>query len=827
MKPWLALPPLLLASALHVAAQEVDYTRADVIRTAGAYVLGASVTPLWLDDSVRFVYTSLGKNDRGAVYLVDPARASRRVYFDQNRMAAILSVAADTILDPARFPTFNPVDNGRAIELLLHKKAFRCDPASYQCVAQDSVDWALANTIKNGPSWASRSPDKKWDVFQWRYNLYLRPAALSDSDAVTSADSVRRARADTSKKDSTARGAARGPRGRAARQDSVPLPRGSIALTNDGERLYAYGNTDRDVAADTAKPRPARVNINWTPDSRRFTVAREDLRGTRIYPMYSSTGDQPIDKSYHYAVPSDSVLPTHVVYAIDIVDRTSVQAKLPPTPQTTVSSQTFWNKAGDKYFALNANRGPSRISAHLVDAKTGETTLLVRDSSATWVELSHSFGRENWEVPKGTDDLIWWSQRDGWGHLYRIGPDGVVKNQIESGTSVVDRLFRVDSASRTTPQSVYFSAWGRDPGFLYYSHLYRVNVDGSGLTALTPEDGDHSITFAPKGPYFIDTFAPVGTAPVITLRSAVDGKVVMELGRGDSELLQSVGWRPPQIIKLKARDGVTDIYGLMYKPSTFDSTKSYPILDHIYPGPQVGSVGRWGWSGTGESQALAELGFIVVEIDHQGTPRRSKAFHDFYYRNMGDNGIPDHVAGIRQLAAMHPWIDITRVGIWGHSGGGLASTDAILRYPDFYKVAVSGSGNHNPNTYAWYWAGRYQGPYQKASYDSAANYTLAKNLKGHLLLMHGDMDNNVHLANSIKMVDALIKANKSNFDFLIFPDSPHGLPAFSIRKRWDYFVKYLLGEEPPANYEMIAPVRPPGPPRPPEVPEVPEVPEIP
>jgi dipeptidyl aminopeptidase/acylaminoacyl peptidase len=241
-----------------------------------------------------------------------------------------------------------------------------------------------------------------------------------------------------------------------------------------------------------------------------------------------------------------------------------------------------------------------------------------------------------------------------------------------------------------------------------------VNIDGSGLTALTPEDGGHSIVFAPKGPYFIDTFAPVDKAPVIALRSAVDGKVVKELGCGDSELLQSVGWRPPQVIKLKARDGVTDIYGLMGKPSTFDSTKSYPILDHSYPGPQVGSVGRWGWSGTGESQALAELGFIVVEIDHQGTPRRSKAFHDFYYRNMGDNGIPDHVAGIRQLAAMHPWIDITRVGIRGHSGGGLASTDAILRYPDFYKVAVSGSGNHNPNTYAWYWAGRYQGPYEKA-----------------------------------------------------------------------------------------------------------------
>jgi pimeloyl-ACP methyl ester carboxylesterase len=559
------------------------------------------------------------------------------------------------------------------------------------------------------------------------------------------------------------------------------------------------------------------VNINWTTDSWRFTVHREDFRGTRIYPMYSSTGDQPVDRSYHYATPSDSIVPSHVMYAIDIVDRTSTRANLAATPQTTASTQTFWNRAGDHYFALNANRGPSRISAHLVNAKTGVATTITRDSTATWVELSHQFGRENWDVPKGTDDLIWWSQRDGWGHLYRIGPDGVVKNQIESGPFAVDRLFRVDSATRTTPQVVYFSAWGKEPGFLYYSHLYRVNIDGTGMTALTPEEGDHAITFTPKGPYFIDNAAPVDKAPVIALRSAVDGKVILELQRGDAELLQSVGWRPPQVITVKARDGVTDLYGLMYKPSHFDSTKSYPILDHIYPGPQVGSVGRWGWSGTGEPQAIAELGFIVVQIDHQGTPRRSKAFHDFYYRNMGDNGIPDHVAGIRQLAARHRWIDISRVGIWGHSGGGLASTDAILRFPDFYKVAVSGSGNHHPNTYAWYWAGRYQGPYEKASYDSAANYTLAKNLKGRLLLMHGDLDNNVHLANTLKMVDAFIKANKTNFDLLIFPDAPHGLPVFSIRKRWDYFVTHLLGKTPPADYEMIAPPRVGGPPQPEDV----------
>ncbi|MCC6930774.1 MAG: prolyl oligopeptidase family serine peptidase [Gemmatimonadaceae bacterium] len=805
MRPSIALSAALLMAPLALPAQRPDYHRADVIRTAGAYVLGATVTPVWLEDSVRFLYTSTGKDDRGTIYLVDPARATRRVYFDHARLAAVLSVAGDTILDPERFPAFTAVDSGKAIELVFHHKVFRCDPASYNCTAQDSVDWALKRTLKNGPTWANRSPDRKWDVFQWRYNLYLRPAALSDSDAYTAADSVRKARADTTKKNGAA---ARPARGAAARNDSIPLPKGSIALTTDGERLFAYGNTERDVAADTAKPRPTRVPLNWTPDSRRFTVARDDYRRTRIYPMYSSTGDQPVDKSYHYAVPSDSIVPTHVVHAIDIVDRTNVRAKDAPVPQSTASARTFWNRAGDHFYMLSANRGPSRISALLVDAKTGETTTITRDSTATWVELSHSFGQENWDIAKGSDDLIWWSERDGWGHLYRFGADGTLKNQVENGRYVVDRLFRVDSATRLTPPAVYFTAWGKGSDFLYYSHLYRVNADGSGTTPLTPEAGDHAITFTPKGPYFIDTHTEIDKAPVIRLRSAIDGKVILELQRGDIELLRNVGWRPPEIIKVKARDGVTDLWGLMYKPSTFDSTRSYPILDHIYPGPQVGSVGRWGWSGTGEPQALAELGFIVVQIDHQGTPRRSKAFHDFYYRNMVDNGIPDHIAGIRQLGAAHRWIDMDRIGIFGHSGGGLASTDAILRYPDFYKVAVSGSGNHHPDTYAWYWAGRYQGPYNKASYDSSANYTMARNLKGHLLLMHGDMDNNVHLANTLKLVDALIKANKANFDLMIFPDAPHGLPTFHIRKRWDYLVRYLLNEEPPADYQMIEMPRP-------------------
>jgi dipeptidyl aminopeptidase/acylaminoacyl peptidase len=355
----------------------------------------------------------------------------------------------------------------------------------------------------------------------------------------------------------------------------------------------------------------------------------------------------------------------------------------------------------------------------------------------------------------------------------------------------------------TVKKQLYLSISGKEPANPYFTQLYRVNFDGSQMTLLSTEPGAHDFNFVPKAPYIVDSYSRVDLPPVVVLRSRDDGKVLMELGRSDSEYLRSIGWSPPEVIKVKGRDGVTDVYGLMYKPSNFDPNKKYPIIDHIYPGPFTGSTSvNYGFIGTGEPRGLAELGFIVVEIDHIGSPWRSTSFTQNYVNNMIDNGIPDHVAAIRQLAARYSWIDINRVGIYGHSGGGYASTDAMFTFPDFYKVAVSGAGNHHPNTYGHFWAERYLGLYDKAKYDKSANYTYAKNLKGKLLLMHGDMDDNVHPAATMKVVDALIKANK-NFDMIIFPDAGHGLPSFEVRKRWDYFVKYLMGAEPPEEYEMM------------------------
>jgi dipeptidyl aminopeptidase/acylaminoacyl peptidase len=387
--------------------------------------------------------------------------------------------------------------------------------------------------------------------------------------------------------------------------------------------------------------------------------------------------------------------------------------------------------------------------------------------------------------------------------------DETVKvSQLTTGPWSVGQVSYVDE----TAKQVYFTGRGREPGRnLYYAHLYRANYDGSGITLITPEDANHQITFSPSGKYFVDTYSRIETAPLTVLRAIPDGRIVRRLEEADVTRLKAVGWKPAQVFTVKARDGITDLYGLLYLPSNLDTTKKYPIIDHIYPGPQVGSVGAWSFKNGGEPFSIAELGFVVIQLDHLGTPLRSKAFHDNYYGNFGDNGLPDHITAIKQLAARYSFIDIDRVGIFGHSGGGFASTDAILRYPDFFKVAVSGAGNHDNRSYNIYWAEKYQGEMKRDTvrktdnFEGSANKTMAKNLKGHLMLMHGDMDDNVHPANTIQLVDELIKANRT-FDLIIAPNRNHGLnEPYFIRRRWDYFVQYLLGMTPPDNYEITRP----------------------
>ncbi len=321
------------------------------------------------------------------------------------------------------------------------------------------------------------------------------------------------------------------------------------------------------------------------------------------------------------------------------------------------------------------------------------------------------------------------------------------------------------------------------------------------------------MTLSPEGDYFVDSYSKPDVPPVAVLRDR-NGKLIVNLEKADISKLLATGWKPPTPFTVKARDGVTDIYGLMFKPSNLDPNRKYPIINHIYPGPQTGSVGSRSFAAArGDCDALAELGFIVVEIDGMGTPWRSKKFHEAYYGDMGDNTLPDQVTAMRQLAQRYPWIDLDRAGIYGHSGGGYATADAMFRYPDFFKVGISESGNHDNREYEDDWGEKWQGLLEDKpgssgdNYDSQANQLQAKNLKGHLLLAHGTMDNNVPPYNTLLVVNELIKANK-DFDLIMFPNAAHGYGAASnymTRRRWDYFVRYLYGAEPPANYKLSAP----------------------
>ncbi len=384
---------------------------------------------------------------------------------------------------------------------------------------------------------------------------------------------------------------------------------------------------------------------------------------------------------------------------------------------------------------------------------------------------------------------------------------------ITSGEGNVTQLLRVDEANRL----VYFQGVGRERGRdPYFRHFYRAGLDGKPPQLLTPEDADHDISLAPSGNYFVDNYSKPDVPTTSVLRDAT-GKVVLPLEKMDISRLLATGWKPPMPITVKDRGGVGDLYGLLYRPTNFDPAKKYPIVNRIYPGPQTGSVGSRQFSAArADSQALAELGFIVVEIDGMGTPWRSKRFHAAYYGNMGDNTLPDQVAGMKELASRYPWIDIDRAGIYGHSGGGFATAAAMFRYPDFFKVGVSQAGNHDNRVYEDDWAEKWQGLLEKnpdgtTNYDNQANQLVAHQLKGKLLLAHGSMDSNVPFYSTLLVVDALIKANK-DFDLIIFPNRGHGFgnEPYMVRRRWDYFVRHLLGVEPPA-YELKGP--PANPPR--------------
>jgi dipeptidyl aminopeptidase/acylaminoacyl peptidase len=591
-------------------------------------------------------------------------------------------------------------------------------------------------------------------------------------------------------------------------------------LTRDGIKDFGYAT---DNAGWTRSDRPI---LMWSPDSKRIATYQQDQRNVGEMYLVDTRVGHPKLEAWKYPLPGDETVT--MIQRVVIEVATGKVTRLQMTADQHRSSlcddiscrgdewsDVEWSADSASVAFVSSSRDHKFENLRVADAASGTVRDVLQERAETFFESGN--GSVNWRYLPASNEVIWFSERDDWGHLYLHDlKSGREKLQITTGDGNVTQLVRVDEANRL----LYFIGVGKEKGRdPYFRHLYRVGMDGANERLLTPADADHDVSISPSGRFFVDTYSRPDVPPVSELRR-IDGTLVARFETADISKLTAAGWRPPEPITVKARDGVTDLYGLLYKPTRLDPTRRYPIINHIYPGPQTGSVGARTFSAArGDAQAIAELGFVVVELDGMGTPWRSKKFHEAYYGNMGDNTLADQVAGMKQLAARYPWIDIDRAGIYGHSGGGYATASAMFRYPDFFKVGVSQAGNHDNRVYEDDWGEKWQGllkpnPDGSTNYDNQANQLVARNLKGKLLLAHGTMDSNVPPNNTLLVVNELIKANK-DFDLLLFPNRNHGFGSepYMVRRRWDYFVKHLLGAEPPPEYQMRAPaaVAPTGP----------------
>jgi dipeptidyl-peptidase-4 len=754
---------ILTAIALDAQVTKEDYIRAERFLPANArkLVFKTEVRPNWIGESDRFWY--LNNTQEGKEFiLVEPARSTRRLAFEHVKLAAALSKESGKayVHNKLPFTSFEFVQDGRAIQFDVGKDRWTCNLKTYECTKTEKP--------KRKPIHELISPDESWAAFVKDYNIYVRPADKEEE----------------------------------------------IVLTSDGEEYYDYGSSPEGrtttVTERLLKRKRPPVAL-WSPDSKKLVTHKLDQRKVgelHLVQSVPSKGSRPVLHSYRYSLPGDKELPLAELVILDVEKKTKIVVEADPLLAPFWSpidlQYVWWSKDSDKVYFLWEERGCKVLKLFEADAQTGKTRMLIEESGKTYVEPHPLISSQpNVRILGSGSEIIWFSERDGWAHLYLYdGNKGTLKNQITKGAWAVHDIVHVDESTRW----IYFLANGREKGRSpYFRHLYRAKLDGSNLELLTPEEGDHEVAFSKTNKYFVDTFSKVDAAPVSVLRS-VNGRVIRKLEEADVELLLATGWKWPEPFCVKARDGITDIYGTIFRPSKFDPKKKYPVIDSIYPGPQIiQNFPIFSVDLPGNVLALAELGFIVITIDGMGTPLRSKLFHDVSYGKLGEaGGLEDHITGLRQLATRYPYMDLTRVGIYGHSGGGFASARAILAYPDFYKVAVSSAGSHDVRSYISLWGEKYQGLLKGKNYENQVNANLAKNLKGKLLLVYGDMDDNVHPAMTIQLINALIKENK-DFDLVVLPNNNHSFSRYRMyftRRRWDYFVKHLLGEEPPKGYKI-------------------------
>ncbi|MFC4529045.1 DPP IV N-terminal domain-containing protein [Dyella halodurans] len=754
-----------------VAAQGKTLTADDYAR-AERFV-GYNTTPLvdhavhgvtWLDND-HFWYRD--HDARGDRYLrFDTATGKTEAAFDQARLAKALGKLLDKPVDANKLglTNFGVMADGR-LDVNLRGKHYLCElRATTVCTAGKDDN---AEGVGSEPG--VLSPDKRSEAFVRDWNLWVRDVATGKE----------------------------------------------TELTLDGVENFGY-------ATDNAGWKHSnKAILVWSPDSKHIATFQQDQRKTGDMVLVGTNVGHPKVEKWKYPLVGDKDVTMIERVIVGVDSHKVLRLKMPPDQhRSTLCDDVSCGRDGgwdDVQWApdartlafVSSSRDHKQAWFRVADAATGEVRTVFDESVPTYYESGD--GKVNWQYLPGSNEVVWFSERNNWGnlYLYDLGT-GKLKHAITTGEGNVTEVLRLDPKTRT----LWFRGVGRQQGVdPYYQQFYKVSLDGGEPTLLAPEPADHTITLSPDGRLFADAYSTPTTPSITVLRSADDGHVVNSIAKADIARLSATGWQPPEPFTVRARDGKTTLYGLMFKPTHFDPSKKYPIVDYVYPGPQTGSVGTRSFNPARvDHQALAELGFIVVAIDGMGTPGRSKAFHDAYFGNIGDNTLPDQVAALKELGRQHAWIDLDRVGIWGHSGGGNATADAMFRYPDFFKVGIAESGNHDNRNYEDDWAEKWQGLLVtdkdgKSNYDDQANQSHAADLKGHLLLAHGTMDDNVPPYETLLVVDALIKANK-DFDLLLIPNAHHAYGAaanYMMRKRWDYFVRNLAGDTPPREYTMKPP----------------------
>ncbi len=692
----------------------------------------------WFPDSTGFWYVIL-RSDSKNFMKIDFETMKPESWFDQDSLALLLSKELDEEITPLDLPINNLryIDKSK-IEFKVKNERFVLDLNEYRIEKKENEAVQKKREIK--------SPDGKWIAFSKNYNLFIRSVETDEE----------------------------------------------IQLSTKGRKNYEYAGYYgwADIMEGENGDRPENFYVSWSPDSKWIATSICDLRSANKMFLLDHSIDslyRPKLMSYYRGSPGDTNMVYMIPVLFDIKNKKEINPGLPRNTHINNVS-VRWSEKSDKLYADYLTRGYQNQYVVSVDMETLELDTLISEQSETNID--------NFEYMLDGDKIVFISERSGWRQMYMLDIETGAISHIAPGEYYVHdvEFFNQDKGI------VYFTASGKENhSNPYHRYLYKYSFSEGKTQLLTPEKLNHEINFSPCGKYFTDNYSSHKQPTVTVLCEASSGKKLVELAKADIEELNKMNWEPPIQFTATARDGKTEIYGALWRPSNFDKNKQYPLIDHSYTGPHTQMFPRYFSRVLSlDNQALAELGFIVVMIDGLGSSGRSKAFHDVSYKNMGLN-LTDHVKAIQQLAQKYKWIDLERIGIFGHSAGAYDAAHALLQFPDFYKVGVASSGDHDHRMEKAWWPEMYMGWPVDSAYHNQSNITMAGNLKGKLLLVHGGIDENVNPSATFKLADALVKADK-DFDMLIFPSQRHGYSGkftdYFIKKRWNYFVEHLLDKKP-------------------------------